>query len=135
MCHGPGLCGQDLPGRRYRRQTCHAHHRTLVSGIDPAHSLGDSFTLEIDLSHLQTSDPLPVSDRLCIEELNIQEEIKRHWQEIFSYQANLKIDRLSVLILSELSITQDRIMLFAVATALIERIKWTQEGRGFETQE
>jgi len=61
------------------------NYRTLVMSIDPAHSLGDSFDLDTDLFHLQTSDPLQVSDRLWIQELNIQKEIKRHWQEISSY--------------------------------------------------
>src|ERR1019366_2064307 len=61
------------------------NYRTLVVSIDPAHSLADSFDLETDLFHLQTSDPLPVGDRLWIQELNIQKEIKRHWQEISSY--------------------------------------------------
>ena len=61
------------------------NYRTLVMSIDPAHSLGDSFDLETDLFHLQTSDPLQVGDRLWIQELNIQKEIKRHWQEISSY--------------------------------------------------
>src|ERR1700746_4068509 len=60
-------------------------YRTLVMSIDPAHSLGDSFDLENDLFHLQTSDPLQVGDRLWIQELNIQKEIKRHWQEISAY--------------------------------------------------
>jgi len=59
--------------------------RTLVMSIDPAHSLADSFDLGGDLFHTQTSDPLPISDRLSIFELNIQKEIKRHWQEIASY--------------------------------------------------
>src|SRR5262252_4748119 len=61
------------------------NYRTLVMSIDPAHSLGDSFDLETDLFHLRTSDPLQVGDRLWIQELNIQKEIKRHWQEISSY--------------------------------------------------
>ena len=60
-------------------------HRTLVMSIDPAHSLADSFDLETELFHQRTSDPLPVADRLWIQELNIQKEIKRHWQEISSY--------------------------------------------------
>jgi len=60
-------------------------HRTLIMSIDPAHSLADCFDLENDLFHIQTSDPLPISDRLSILELNIQKEIKRHWQEISSY--------------------------------------------------
>src|SRR5580698_2359644 len=61
------------------------NHRTLVMSIDAAHSLGDSFDLDTDLFHLQTSDPLPINDRLSIMELNIQKEIKRHWKEISSY--------------------------------------------------
>jgi arsenite-transporting ATPase len=60
-------------------------HRTLVMSIDAAHSLGDSFDLDTDLFHLQTSDPVPIDDRLSIMELNIQKEIKRHWKEISSY--------------------------------------------------
>ena len=61
------------------------NYRTLVMSIDPAHSLADSFDLETELFHLKTCDPLPVGDRLWIQELNIQKEIKRHWQEISSY--------------------------------------------------
>src|SRR6516225_9309199 len=60
-------------------------YRTLVMSIDPAHSLGDSFDLDTDLFHVQTSDPLAINDRLSIMELNIQKEIKRHWKEISSY--------------------------------------------------
>src|SRR5215470_10705119 len=65
------------------------NHRTLVMSIDPAHSLADSFDLETDLFHTQTSDPLPINDRLSILELNIQKEIKRHWQEISSYVSSV----------------------------------------------
>ena len=60
-------------------------HRTLVMSIDPAHSLADSFDLETELFHSTTADPLLVAERLWIMELNIQKEIKRHWQEISSY--------------------------------------------------
>jgi arsenite/tail-anchored protein-transporting ATPase len=60
-------------------------YRTLVMSIDPAHSLGDSFDLGTDLFHTKTSDPLPINDRLSIFELNIQKEVRRHWQEISSY--------------------------------------------------
>src|SRR5271165_5096827 len=65
------------------------HRRTLVMSIDPAHSLADAFDLETDLFHVQTSDPLPINDRLSIQELNIQKEIKRHWQEISSYVSSV----------------------------------------------
>jgi arsenite/tail-anchored protein-transporting ATPase len=60
-------------------------YRTLVMSIDPAHSLGDSFDLDTELFHAQTSDPLSITDKLSIFELNIQKEIKRHWQEISAY--------------------------------------------------
>jgi arsenite-transporting ATPase len=65
------------------------NYRTLVMSIDPAHSLADSFDLEGDLFHVQTSDPLAINDRLSILELNIQKEIKRHWQEISSYVSSV----------------------------------------------
>jgi arsenite/tail-anchored protein-transporting ATPase len=64
-------------------------HRTLVMSIDPAHSLADSFDLDSGLFHAGTSDPLPVSDRLSIQELNIQKEIKRHWHQISSYLSSV----------------------------------------------
>ncbi len=64
-------------------------YRTLVMSIDPAHSLADSFDLDTGLFHEQTADPFPVDDRLAIQELNIQKEIKRHWQEISSYVVSL----------------------------------------------
>ena len=65
------------------------NYRTLVMSIDPAHSLADSFDLENELFHAQTSDPLAINDKLSILELNIQKEIKRHWQEISSYVSSV----------------------------------------------
>jgi arsenite/tail-anchored protein-transporting ATPase len=65
------------------------NYRTLVMSIDPAHSLGDSFDLDSELFHQQTSDPLAITDKLSILELNIQKEIKRHWQEISSYVSSV----------------------------------------------
>ena len=60
-------------------------YRTLVMSIDPAHSLADSFDLGADLFHIPTSDPLTIDEHLSIFELNIQKEVKRHWQEISAY--------------------------------------------------
>jgi arsenite/tail-anchored protein-transporting ATPase len=64
-------------------------YRILVMSIDPAHSLADAFDLDTELFHVQTSDPLPINDQLSIQELNIQKEIKRHWQEISSYVSSV----------------------------------------------
>ena len=65
------------------------NHRTLVMSIDPAHSLADAFDLDTELFDVHTADPLPINDRLSIQELNIQKEIKRHWQEISSYVSSV----------------------------------------------
>jgi len=60
-------------------------YRTLVMSVDPAHSLGDSFDLEGALFHASTADPLVICPNLWIQEVNIQREIKRHWNEIAGY--------------------------------------------------
>jgi arsenite-transporting ATPase len=60
-------------------------YRTLVMSVDPAHSLADSFDLESTLFHGTTGDPLTLSEKLAIHEVNIQKEIKRHWREISGY--------------------------------------------------
>lgn len=59
--------------------------RTLVMSVDAAHSLSDSFDLGPNLFHGETADPFKVDDRLFIQEVNIQKEIKRNWREISSY--------------------------------------------------
>lgn len=64
-------------------------YRTLVMSVDPAHSLGDSFDLQSGLFDAKTSEPLGIMDRLWIHEVNIQKEIQRNWQEIWSYISSL----------------------------------------------
>jgi arsenite/tail-anchored protein-transporting ATPase len=59
--------------------------RTLVISVDPAHSLADSFDLGGALFHNKTSEPLPVADRLWIQEVNINHEIKNYWNDISAY--------------------------------------------------
>src|SRR3974390_2421008 len=64
-------------------------YRTLVMSVDPAHSLADAFDLDSGLFDSKTSDPFRVVDRLWIHEVNIQKEIRRHWQRIWSYISSL----------------------------------------------
>ncbi len=82
---GKGGVGKTSLAAATGMKLAELNYRTLVMSIDPAHSLADSFDLDTELFHVQTSDPLPISQRLSILELNIQKEIKRHWQEISSY--------------------------------------------------
>jgi arsenite-transporting ATPase len=60
-------------------------HRTLVLSVDPAHSLADSFALDLALFSRETADPVEVARNLALQEVNIQSEILRHWKEIASY--------------------------------------------------
>ena len=59
--------------------------RTLIMSVDPAHSLADSFDLESALFHSGTSEPVKIADRLYLQEVNINHEMKRHWRDISSY--------------------------------------------------
>lgn len=60
-------------------------YRTLVMSVDPAHSLGDAFDLGNELFTRATADPFQITERLDIQEVNIQVEIRRHWQEVSAY--------------------------------------------------
>src|ERR1700693_795397 len=85
MFTGKGGVGKTSLAAATGMKLAQLGHQTLIMSIDPAHSLADCFDVDNDLFHVQTSDPLPISDRLSILELNIQKEIKRHWREISSY--------------------------------------------------
>lgn len=57
--------------------------------VDPAHSLADSFDLENTLFHGKTYEPVPVADRLFLQEVNINRELKKHWTDISAYITGL----------------------------------------------
>jgi arsenite-transporting ATPase len=63
--------------------------RALVMSIDPAHSVADAFALDVDLFSKRTADPYTISERLDVQEVNIQAELKRHWREIATYLASV----------------------------------------------
>ena len=57
--------------------------RTLVMSTDPAHSLGDSFEVQIG------SSPTLVSDRLWAQQIDAQERLEDNWREIQDYMIQL----------------------------------------------
>ena len=59
--------------------------RTLVLSLDPAHSLSDAFDLDRSLMDKNMGRPIPIADKLWIQELDVHEEISRHWGEVHRY--------------------------------------------------
>src|SRR3954451_10873900 len=82
---GKGGVGKTSLAAATGLQLSRLGYRTLVMSVDPAHSLADSFDLETSLFHGKTGDPYAITDRLSIQEINIQKEIKRYWREISAY--------------------------------------------------
>lgn len=82
---GKGGVGKSSVAAATGLQLARRGLKTLVMSVDPAHSLSDSFARTAGLFDARTADPLRVTDNLDIQEVNIQVEIKRHWQEISGY--------------------------------------------------
>ncbi|MCD6213935.1 MAG: ArsA family ATPase [Candidatus Desulfofervidus sp.] len=59
--------------------------RTLVMSLDPAHSLSDAFDLKHGLMERNKGKPLKITENLYIQELDVHEELKKHWGEIHKY--------------------------------------------------
>jgi arsenite/tail-anchored protein-transporting ATPase len=59
--------------------------KTLVMSVDAAHSLADSFDLAGGLTDKHRGEPVPVAENLWIQEVDVTEEIGRHWKDISGY--------------------------------------------------
>ena len=80
-------------------------YRTLVMSIDPAHSLSDAFDLEKRLMDHEAGKLLNVSKNLWIQEVDVQEEIARHWDSVYGYvSALLNVSGLEQTLAEELAI-------------------------------
>ncbi len=82
---GKGGVGKTSIAAATGLQLSRLGYRTLVMSVDPAHSLANAFDLETGLFHDKTNDAYPIDEKLSIQEVNIQVEIKRHWREISTY--------------------------------------------------
>lgn len=63
--------------------------KTLVLSVDAAHSLGDAFDLDGRLADKRRGSPVAVAENLWIQEVDVTEEIGRHWPDISGYIATL----------------------------------------------
>jgi len=88
--------GLELAGRGYR---------TLVMSVDPAHSLSDAFDLEKRLMDHEAGKLVNISKNLWIQEVDVQEEISRHWDSVYAYvSALLNVSGLEQTLAEELAI-------------------------------
>lgn len=79
-------------------------YRTLVMSVDPAHSLADSFDLGRRLMD-SAGAPTKIRSNLWIQEVDIQEEVQRHWKHVHGYVASLlNISGLNEILAEELAI-------------------------------
>ncbi|MEN3028250.1 MAG: TRC40/GET3/ArsA family transport-energizing ATPase [Aquificaceae bacterium] len=60
-------------------------YRTIVVSLDPAHSLGDAFDLPEEEKVRAKGLPIKISDRLYIQEIDIQEEVDRYWGDVYRF--------------------------------------------------
>jgi arsenite-transporting ATPase len=63
--------------------------KTIVISIDIAHSLSDAFDLESDLHDQNRGQARRIEENLEIQEVDIQEELDRHWGDVSAYLAAL----------------------------------------------
>ena len=63
--------------------------KTLVMSVDAAHSLADSFDRDVALTDHAQGTAVKVADNLWIQEVDVTEEIGRHWKDISGYITTL----------------------------------------------
>ena len=53
--------------------------------LDPAHSLGDAFDLPEEEKIKAKGLPIKVTDKLYVQEIDIQEEVDRYWGDVYRF--------------------------------------------------
>jgi len=76
---GKGGVGKTTVAAATAVRAARAGHRTLVMSTDPAHSLGDSFDVEIG------ERATPVEPNLWAEQIDAQSRLETNWREIQDY--------------------------------------------------
>src|SRR5205823_5905050 len=84
---GKGGVGKTSVAAATARQCAAAGLRTVVLSTDPAHSLSDSF--EMELGH----EPVSVSENLWAQEVRAQQEMETHWTAVQDWLSKLLADR------------------------------------------
>lgn len=82
---GKGGVGKTTVAAATALRAARLGHRTIVVSVDVAHSLADAFDVTSAISGHPKGTPFPVAPNLDIQEIDIQEEVIRHWDEVFHY--------------------------------------------------
>ncbi|HEX9889284.1 MAG TPA: ArsA family ATPase [Nitriliruptorales bacterium] len=76
---GKGGVGKTTVAAATAVRAAEAGRRVLVTSTDPAHSLADA--LDVPLG----DEPTPVAPRLQAQQIDAQQRLERHWQEVRDY--------------------------------------------------
>jgi arsenite/tail-anchored protein-transporting ATPase len=82
---GKGGVGKTSVAAATGIQSAESGARTLIMSLDVAHSLIDIFDLGRHLLDQNRGKPIKVAERLWIQEMDIQEEIRKNWGAIHQY--------------------------------------------------
>jgi arsenite-transporting ATPase len=80
---GKGGVGKTSVAAATAMRCAQLGHRTMVISTDPAHSLGDSFDVELG------SKPKRVAKNLWAHEVSALHEMERHWKKLHDYAASV----------------------------------------------
>jgi arsenite-transporting ATPase len=84
---GKGGVGKTSVAAATARRCAAAGLQTVVLSTDPAHSLSDSFEIELG------GEPREVIPNLFAQEVQAQEEMEQHWDAVQDWLSNLLADR------------------------------------------
>ena len=76
---GKGGVGKTSVAAASAVQCARSGYRTVVMSTDPAHSLGDSFDVELG------AEAVKISDNLWAHEVSSLHEMQRHWEKLHEY--------------------------------------------------
>src|SRR5690242_10411909 len=91
LVSGKGGVGKTTVAAATGLSSARQGYRTLVLSFDLAHSLADSFDRNEDLFPETKGLPVTVTENLQIQEIDVQEELDRHWKEIYRFSSALMV--------------------------------------------
>lgn len=89
LVSGKGGVGKTTVAAATGLATAKQGYRTLVISFDIAHSLSDAFDLDRGLFDQNHGLPLRVTENLDLQEVDVQEDVERHWGDVYRYLATI----------------------------------------------